>query len=120
MDINQVLKGKTIPLGVIIIVITYLAGGLSTSILPFVFFTGILMGLIKNNDKIEALVAGLVAALIGSIITTIINVGFMYVLYGSDYVTYLLTNSFYLIILYLIVGAIGGIIGYYISEEIKQ
>ena len=35
MDINQVLKGKSIPLGVIIIIITYLAGGLSTSINGF-------------------------------------------------------------------------------------
>jgi len=120
MDINQILKGKTIPLGVIIIVITYLSGGLSTSILPFVFFTGILIGFIKNNDKIEALIAGLIAAFIGSVITTIINVGFMYVLYGSAYVTYLLTNSLYLIILYIIGGAIGGIIGYYVSEEIKN
>lgn len=120
MDINQVLKGKTVPLGVIIIIITYLSGGLSTSILPFVFMTGILMGLIKNEDKIEALVTGLITALIGSIITTIINVGFMYVLYGSAYVSYILTNSLYMILLYLIVGAIGGIIGYYVSEEIKQ
>ena len=120
MDINQVLKGKSIPLGVIIIIITYLAGGLSTSILPFVFFTGILMGFIKNNDKIEALLAGLITAFIGSIITTIINVGFMFILYGSAYVSYMLSNSFYLIVLYLIVGAIGGIIGYYVSEEIKN
>ncbi len=120
MDINRILKGKTVPLGVIIIIITYLAGGLSSSILPFVFFTGILMGIIKNNDKIEALVAGLITAFIGSIITTIINIGFMYLLYGSSYVSYILTNSLYLIILYLIVGAIGGIIGYYVSEEIKQ
>ena len=120
MDINEILKGKSIPLGAIIIIITYLAGGLSTSILPFVFFTGILMGFIKNKDKVEALVAGLITAFIGSIITTIINVAFMYLLYGSAYVTYLLTNSLYLIILYLIVGAIGGIIGYYVSEEIKQ
>ena len=120
MDINQILKGKTIPLGIIIIIISYLAGGLSTSILPFVFFTGILMGFIKNNDTIEALVAGLIAALIGSIITTIINVAFMFILYGSAYVSYMLTNSIYLIVLYIIVGAIGGVIGYYVSEEIQQ
>ncbi len=120
MDINQILKGKTIPLGVIIIVITYLAGGLSTSILPFVFFTGILIGFIKNSDKIEALVSGLITALIGSVITTLLNVAFMYVLYGSAYVMYVLSNSLYLIILYLIVGAIGGLIGYYVSEEINN
>lgn len=120
MDINQILRGKTIPLGVIIIIITYLAGGLSTSILPFVFFTGILMGFIKNSDKIEALLSGLIAALIGSIVTAIINVGFMYLLYGPDYVSYILANTLYPMVLYVIVGAIGGLIGYYVSLEIKE
>ena len=120
MDINNILKGKAIPLGVIIIIITYLVSGTSSSILPFVFFTGIIVGLIKNTDMKEAGIAGLVTSFIASVITTIISVGLMYVSYGSAYVSYVLGSSLYLFVFYLIVGTIGGIIGYYISEEINQ
>lgn len=120
MDINQILKGRTIPLGVIIIIITYLVSGASSSILPFVFFTGIIVGLIKNEDMITSAVAGLITAFIGSIITTIISVGLMYISYGAAYVAYVLTSSLFMIIFYLVVGAVGGIIGYYISQEIGE
>ncbi|RAP45042.1 MAG: hypothetical protein BZ135_06835 [Methanosphaera sp. rholeuAM6] len=120
MDINQVLKGKAIPLGVIIIIITYLVSGTSTSILPFVFFTGIIVGIIKNTDRIEAGVAGLITSFIGSIITTVISVALMYVSYGLTYVSYILGSSVFLIVFYIIAGAVGGVIGYYISQEIGE
>lgn len=118
MELNNIFKGKAVALGVIIILITYLVSGSSSSILPFVFFTGILMGIIKNSDVIEGLIAGLATSFIGSVLTTIISIGLMYVSYGSAYVSYILSSSLYLIIFYIIVGAIGGAIGYYISQEI--
>lgn len=118
MDINHILKGKTVPLGIIIIIITYLVSGASSSILPFVFFTGIIVGIIKNRDVVEAGVAGLLVSLFGSIITTVISVGLMYVSYGSAYVSYVLGSSLIMVVFYVVVGAIGGVIGYYISKEI--
>lgn len=120
MNINQILKGKAIPLGVIITIIAYLVSGGTTSILPFVLFTGILIGLIKNEDVLTSAVAGFIMAFISSVITTIISVGFMYVSYGMAYVSYVLTNSLYIILFYLVVGAVGGVIGYYVSEELKN
>lgn len=120
MDINHILKGKGIPLGVIIIIITYLVSGASSSILPYVFFTGIIIGLIKNDNIKEAAIAGLFTSFIASIITTIISIGLMYVSYGPTYVSYVLASSLYMFVLYLIVGAIGGVIGYYISKEINN
>lgn len=120
MDINYVLKGKTVPLGIIIIIITYLVSGANSSILPFVFFTGILVGIIKSRDVVEAAVAGLATSFIASVITTIISVGLMYVSYGYAYVSYVLASSLYLIVFYIVVGAVGGVIGYYISGEIGE
>lgn len=120
MDINQILKGKAIPLGVIIIIITYLVSGASSSILPFVFFTGIIIGLMKNDDMTTSAVAGLFTAFIGSVITTIITVGLMYVSYGAAYVSYVLSSSLFLILFYLVVGTVGGVIGYYISKELNN
>ena len=118
MDFNNVTKGKAIPLGIIIIVLTYLLSGASSSILPFVFFTGILVGLMKHDNITESAVAALLVALIGSVISTIITSAIIYIAYGSTYLAYTLTSSLYLVILYIIAGAIGGVIGYYIFNEL--
>lgn len=119
MDFNNVTKGKTIPLGIIIIIITYLLSGASSSILPFVFLTGILVGLMKHDDVIESTVAALIVALVGSVIATIISAGFIYLSYGQTYLSYVLMTSLYSIIFYVIAGAIGGVIGYYTFNEIN-
>ncbi|MDO5821431.1 MULTISPECIES: DUF5518 domain-containing protein [Methanosphaera] len=118
MDFNNVTKGKAIPLGIIIIVLTYLLSGASSSILPFVFFTGILVGLMKHDNITESAVAALLVALIGSVISTIITSAIIYISYGSTYLAYTLTSSLYLVIFYIIAGAIGGVIGYYIFNEL--
>lgn len=120
MDFNNVTKGKAVPLGIIIIIITYLVSGANSSILPFVFFAGILVGIMKNSDVAESLVASLLASFIGSLVGIIISVALMYVSYGSTYLLFMLSSSLYMFILYVIVGGIGGIIGYYISKEIEH
>lgn len=120
MELNNITKGKAVPLGVLIIVITYLVSGASSSILPFIFFTGIIMGIIKNSEVLEGCAAGLLAALIGSVIATIISIGLMYVSYGMTYVNYVLMSTIYMIIFYIIVGGIGGAIGHYIYKEIEN
>lgn len=120
MDFNNVTKGKAVPLGIIIIIITYLVSGANSSILPFVFFAGILVGIMKNSDVTESLVASLLASFIGSLVGIIISVALMYVSYGSAYLLFMLSSSLYIFILYVIVGGIGGIIGYYISKEIEH
>ena len=43
MDINNVTKGKIVPLGILIIIITYLISGSSSSITPYILFTGIII-----------------------------------------------------------------------------
>lgn len=119
MDFNNVTKGKAIPLGIIIIIITYLVSGASSSILPFIFFTGILIGIMKHDDVLESLVASLIASFVATVIATIISLIMIYVSYGEMYVTYMLNSSLISIIFYIIAGAIGGIIGYYIFKELQ-
>ena len=119
MDLNNVMKGKAIGLGTIIILITFLVSGSSTSILPFVFFTGILMGIIKNDEILEAAVAGFLAALFGSVISTVINLILVYMSYGQAFVGYMFSSTLYSVLFYLIVGVVGGVIGYYVSKELE-
>lgn len=119
MNLNNVTTGKAVPLGAIIIIITYLVSGASSTILPFVFLTGILVGIMKNEDMKEAAIAGLLSSLIGTVITTIISLAMMYIYYGSTYLMYILQSSILFIVLYIIVGSIGGVLGYFVYQEIK-
>lgn len=119
MDINNVTKGKIVPLGIIIIIITYLISGSSSSITPYILFTGIIIGLVKNQSVVESAVAGGLASLIGSFIVTILTLGFTYMIYGSLYLQYMLSSSLLYLAIYTLVGVIGGILGYYISKELE-
>ncbi|MBE6493142.1 MAG: hypothetical protein E7Z84_00835 [Methanosphaera stadtmanae] len=119
MDLNKITKGKSIPLGIIIIIITYLISGLSTSVAPFILFTGILIGLMNSDDIKEAAVASFLASLIASVIVIIISLSIMTMSYGMAYVAYFASPYILYGIMYVIAGVIGGIIGYYISNEIN-
>ena len=119
MDLNKITKGKSIPLGIIIIIITYLISGLSASVAPFILFTGILIGLMNSDDVKEAAVASFLASLIASVIITIISLGIMSISYGMTYLMYFASSYVIYGIMYIIVGAIGGVFGYYMSKEIN-
>lgn len=119
MDINNVTKGKIVPLGIIIIIITYLISGSSSSITPYILFTGIIIGLVKNQSLGESAVAGGLASLIASFIVTILTLAFTYMIYGPLYVQYMLTSTLLYLVIYTLVGVIGGVLGYYISKELN-
>lgn len=119
MNIKRIFDDKALPLGVIIIVITYLVSGTSSNILPYVFFTSILVGIMKHETLIESAVVGLVTTFIACVITAVISGGLYYVLYGATYVNYALSSIVFTFPFYIILGAIGGAIGYYSAKELK-
>lgn len=119
MDINNVTNGKIVPLGIIIIIITYLISGSSSSITPYILFTGIIIGLVKNQSIPESATAGGLAALIASFVVTILTLAFTYMIYGPLYVQYMLTSTLLYLVIYTLVGVIGGVLGYYISKEMN-
>ncbi|MDD6286098.1 DUF5518 domain-containing protein [Candidatus Methanosphaera massiliense] len=118
MDFNKVTQGKAVPLGIIIIIITYLISGSSSSILPFIFITGILVGIMKNEEVAESTVAAFLSTLIGAVVATVISLIMMYMSYGPIYFTYMLYSSLYSLVFYIIAGTIGGVIGYYVYQEL--
>ena len=118
MDFNKVTQGKAVPLGIIIIIITYLISGSSSSILPFIFITGILVGIMKNEEVAESTVAAFLSTLIGAVVATVISLIMMYMSYGPIYFTYMLYSSLYSLVYYNIAGTIGGVIGYYVYQEL--
>lgn len=119
MDFNKVTQGKAVPLGIIIIIITYLISGSSSSILPFIFITGILVGIMKNEEVAESTVAAFLSTLIGAVVATVISLIMMYMSYGPIYFTYMLYSSLYSLVFYIIAGTIGGVIGYYVYQELN-
>lgn len=118
MEIKNIFQDKALPLGVIIIIITYLVSGASSNILPYVFLTSILVGIMKHNSVIESAVVGLVTTFIACLITAIISGGLYYVLYGATYVGYALSSIVFVFPFYIVLGAIGGAIGYYAAKEL--
>ena len=118
MDFNKVTQGKAVPLGIIIIIITYLISGSSSSILPFIFITGILVGIMKNEEVAESTVAAFLSTLIGAVVATVISLIMMYMSYGPIYFTYMLYSSLYSLVFNIIAGTIGGVIGYYVYQEL--
>lgn len=118
MDLNNAVKGKAVPLGIIIIIICYLTSGASSSIVPYILFTGLLVGIMRNDDIKESLVASAVSTLVGSVIVSIFSFAVTYLSYGSIYASYMITSLSIYILIYVVVGIVGGILGYYISNEI--
>ena len=118
MDFNEIVSGKCVPLGILSIVIFYLIGGASSSVLPFIFLTCIAVGYIKSISLTDTIVAGLLVSLIGGIINLLIYVGLVYVSYGSTYTMYIFNAASINLILSIIVGIIGGAIGYFIKDEV--
>lgn len=119
MQLNDITKGKAVPLGIIIIILCYLTSGAQSSIVPFILFTGILVGLMKNNDVKESAAASALTSFIGSFIVIAFTLIITYISYGSIYLNYILSSYIIYFVMYMIVGIIGGILGYYISKEIE-
>ncbi|MBR0472871.1 MAG: DUF5518 domain-containing protein [Methanosphaera sp.] len=118
MEFKNIFNDKALPLGVIIIIITYLVSGASSNILPYVFMTSILVGIMKHDSLVESAVVGLVTTFVACLITAIISCGLYFIMYGSAYVTYALSSIIFVFPFYIILGAIGGAIGYYCAKEL--
>ncbi len=120
MNIGNIMKGKTIPLGVISLIIIYLVSGMSSTIYPFVLIVGMFAGYAKNTSVADSAIAGLITSVIGGIVNIIIELGLVYYSYGSTYLNYMIYQSTFSMLFYIVIGLIGGIMGYYINKEINN
>jgi len=118
MDLNNAIKGKAVPLGIIMIIISYLTSGASSSIVPYILFAGILIGIMRNDDMTESAVASGIATLVAAVLISIFSFAVTYMSYGAVYANYMISSLTIYIIIYLVVGIVGGVLGYFISKEI--
>lgn len=118
MELKNIFNDKALPLGVIIILITYLVSGASSNILPYVFIASVLVGIMKHDSAMESGVVGLVTTFIACLITAIISCGLYFVLYGASYVSYVLSSIVFVFPFYIVLGAVGGVIGFYCAKEL--
>lgn len=123
-DINfkEIIDTKVILISIVLI-LAFTTLSTSTAVAPFFMFVGIIIGIIENNDKTKILANTIIATVIGSIISFIISIIVVYYtespLYAivtlQSYPVYLVLN-----LLYIILALTGGMIGYYIVDEIKN
>lgn len=102
------------------IVPTSLYSGDATIILPTIFFIGIISGIIKNTNMEDTLISTFTAFLIGSILTFIISLIIVYYSEGGFYAIALIQYSLINIIIFTLIGCIGGAIGHHIINEIRN
>ena len=128
MDLNKVTSGYAIPIGIVIIIIAYIIGfqlffasaliNLITSTVGLLFFfIGILEGIMKHDEVIESATASAITSAVGSIGITIITPIMLNIINAPHYLNNYGPSAFDLII-FVIVGIVGGIIGYYLIREI--
>jgi hypothetical protein len=123
-DINfkEIIDTKVILISIVLI-LAFTTLSTSTAVAPFFMFVGIIIGIIESNDKTKILANTIIATVIGSIISFIISIIVVYYtespLYAivtlQSYPVYLVLN-----LLYIILALTGGMIGYYIVDEIKN
>jgi hypothetical protein len=123
-DINfkEIIDTKVILISIVLI-LAFTTLSTSTAVAPFFMFVGIIIGIIESNDKTKILANTTIATVIGSIISFIISIIVVYYtespLYAivtlQSYPVYLVLN-----LLYIILALTGGMIGYYIVDEIKN
>lgn len=120
INIKDVFKGNSILLTIVMMIPTSLYSGDATIILPTIFFIGIISGVIKNADMTDTLLSSFIAFLVGSIITFIISLIVVYYTEGGFYAIALIQYSLINIIIFTLLGCVGGALGYHIKDELKN
>ena len=119
MNIKSLITDKSIWIGVLLIILCYLLSDESSSIPPFIFITGILLGLINKDSMNELLVKSTIMSFIGSLIAAIISVVVVYYSYGGLSAASIIYPSLFYIVIYMIIGIAGSAAGYYFNEELR-
>ena len=120
INIKTIIRGKTIPLTVLMILACSLLTGDTAVIMPSLLFIGILVGIMKKATMNEILLTALIGFLVGSVIAFIISLITVYYTEGGLYAISVIQYSGILIIFYTFVGCVGSALGYYVKEEIDN
>lgn len=124
MDLNNVTSGYAIPIGIIIIIISYIIGFqlffasalihlIASTVGLLFFFTGILEGIMKHGEISESATASAITSAVGAICITIITPIILNIANAPLYLNNYGPSAFDLII-FVIAGTAGGVIGYYL------
>lgn len=122
INIKELIDTKVILISVVLI-LAFTTLSTSTAVAPFFMFVGIIIGIIEYDDKAKILANTILSSVIGSIISFIISIIVVYYtespLYAivtlQSYPVYMVLN-----VLYIILALTGGMIGYYVVDEIKK
>ena len=120
ININNIIKGKSIALTVLMILACALLTGDSALIIPSMLFIGILLGIMKKVTMNEVLLSSTIAFVIGSILTMIVSLINVYYSEGGLYAIAVIQYAWFYIIFYTFIGCVGSAIGYYLREEIDN
>ncbi|MBQ6218441.1 MAG: hypothetical protein IJJ47_01800 [Methanosphaera sp.] len=120
IDIKNIIRGKTIPLTILMILACSLLSADMTVIIPSLFFIGIIMGIMKNAPMNETVLTSIISFIIGSILAFIVSLITIYYTEGGLFAIALIQYSSIYIIYYVFIGVIGSMLGFHIKNELKS
>lgn len=107
----------------LILILAFTTLSNNTTIAPFFLFVGIIIGICENNDKTRILVNTIISTIVGSVISFILSLIVVYYTESPLYAIITLQSlPVYLVlyVLYIVLALCGGLIGYYVVEEIRE
>lgn len=122
INIKEIIDTKVILISVVLI-LAFTTLSASTAVAPFFMFVGIIIGIIEYDDKTRILVNTILSSFTGSVISFIISIVIVYYTESPLYaIVTLQSYPVYLVlyVLYIILALCGGMIGYYVVDEIKK
>lgn len=120
INTKNIIKGKTIPLTILMILACSLLTGDTAIIMPSLLFIGIFVGIMKKTSMNELLLTSLIGFVVGSFIAFAISLITVYYTEGGLYAISVIQYSWIYIIFYTFIGCIGSALGYYIREELEN
>lgn len=120
INIKSVIKGKNIPLTILMIIACSLLTGDTRIILPSLLFVGIIGAMNKDYTMNETLLSTFIAFIIGSLIAIIFSLVSVYYDEGALYAISIIHYSWIYVIYYTFIGCVGGALGYHVKDEMLK
>ncbi len=114
-NLKKIFKGRIIALTILMIII-FSVTPTNMVVNPFILFTGVITAIMMNDSMKNTMILIIVTFILGALISSIIAIIYLSFIYGIIYAMNILPYYLINIISYVILGCIGGLIGYNINS----
>ena len=120
--IKEIIKWRTVIIGAVIILTSYIISDISgvSLILPSFLLTGLVVGFIINETEKNGALNGVVLGVIGGIITNVILIVMMYLQGYGDFIVSIISTALIYLVLEIVVATVGGVFGSLLRIEFDK